>query len=254
MNLSVRLAHYFKPSTLATSSRYFFKHLTLYNYSDFKLDIYIVKNGYAVEDIAKLQSLVLCLEQYSIFTLNSTLNTMKVAGVTPSISEKVKSSIIKANSVPVYVYVKDVLIYICSSAAQLQRETDISRATISLATANPNRLVFGKFFITQQAPTQSVLSTCVLLSTEEFVDLVKEAAPKPHLTSENRLAVNSQKIGVMAFDTETGKTYYKESISQMNQFTRTLGPTKYVSMDTIRKCMSKGTTYKGWKFSRTPPD
>lgn len=55
---------------------------------------------------------------------------MKVAGVTPvgSISEKVKSSIIKANSVPVYVYVKDVLIYICSSAAQLQRETDISRA------------------------------------------------------------------------------------------------------------------------------
>ena len=72
MNLSVRLAHYFKPSTLATSSRYFFKHLTLYNYSDFKLDIYIVKNGYAVEDIAKLQSLVLSLEQYSIFTLNST--------------------------------------------------------------------------------------------------------------------------------------------------------------------------------------
>lgn len=56
MNLSVRLAHYFKPSTLATSSRFFFKHLTLYKYSDFKLDIYIVKNGYAVEDIPKLQS------------------------------------------------------------------------------------------------------------------------------------------------------------------------------------------------------
>jgi NADH:ubiquinone oxidoreductase subunit 3 (subunit A) len=72
MSLSVRLAHYFKPSTLATSSRSFFKHLTLYKYSDFKLDIYIVKNGYTVEDIAKLQSLVLCLEQYSIFTLNST--------------------------------------------------------------------------------------------------------------------------------------------------------------------------------------
>lgn len=90
------------------------------------------------------------LEQYSIFTLNSTLNRIKVAGATPPISQKVKSSIIKANSVPAYVYVNDVLIYICSSAAQLQRETDISRATISLATANPNRLVFGKFFITQQ--------------------------------------------------------------------------------------------------------
>lgn len=176
---------------------------------------------------------------------------MKVAGVTPPTSEKVKSSIIKANYVPVYVYVNDILIYICSSAAQLQRETDISRATISLATANPNRLVFGKFFITQQAHTQSVLSTCVLLSTEQFVDLVKEARsiftkfPKPHLTPENRLAVNTQKIGVTAFDTETGKTYYKESIYQMNLFTRTLGPVKYVSMDTIRKCISKGTTYKG---------
>ncbi len=39
----------------------------------------------------------------------------------------------------------------------------------------------------------------------------------------------------------------------MNQFTRTLGPTKYASMDTIPKCISKRTTYKGWKFSSTSP-
>ena len=88
------------------------------------------------------------LEQYYIFTVNSTLNTIKVAGLTPPISQKVKSSIIKANSIPVYVYVNDVFIFICSSAAQLQHETDITRATISLATAN--RLVLGKFLITPQ--------------------------------------------------------------------------------------------------------
>lgn len=49
---------------------------------------------------------MLSLEQYSIFTLNGSLNTMKVTGVTPAapITEKGKDSIVKANSAPVYVY------------------------------------------------------------------------------------------------------------------------------------------------------
>ena len=72
MNLSVRLAHYFKPSTIATSTRKFFKHLALYLFTDFKLDIQISKNGYKSDNYYKVQSLVLSLEQYYIFTLNST--------------------------------------------------------------------------------------------------------------------------------------------------------------------------------------
>ena len=90
MNLAVRLAYYFKPSTIVTSTRKFFKHLALYKFTDFKLDIYIIQNGYESENNYKVQSLVLSLEQYSIFTLNSTLNTIKVAGIAPNLQRKRK--------------------------------------------------------------------------------------------------------------------------------------------------------------------
>jgi hypothetical protein len=72
MNLAVRLAYYFKPSIIATSTRKFFKHLALYKFTDFKLDIYIIQNGYESLNDYKLQSLVLSIEQYYIFTFNST--------------------------------------------------------------------------------------------------------------------------------------------------------------------------------------
>lgn len=128
MNLAVRLAYYFKPSTIVTSTRKFFKHLALYKFTDFKLDIYIIQNGYKSENNYKVQSLVLSLEQYYIFTLNSTLNTIKVAGIAPivELTEEAKASITKANSTPVYIYDNGKLVYIC--AAQLKRETGISRS------------------------------------------------------------------------------------------------------------------------------
>ena len=193
------LAHYFKPSTLATSSGSFFKHLTLYNYSDFKLDIYIVQKGYESLNDYKLQSLVLSLEQYYIFTFNSTLNTIKVAGIAPiaELTEKGKASITENNSTPVYIYDNGKLVYICPSAAQLKRETGISRSTIGVATAN--HLVYGKFTITQNAPSDINTTSTYLLATEGFIKQIQEARtayanmPKAHLTPENLLASNTQK-------------------------------------------------------------
>jgi len=76
INLAVRLAYYFKPSIIATSTRKFFKHLALYKFTDFKLDISIIKNGYESLNDYKLQSLVLSLEQYSIFTFNGLLKLL----------------------------------------------------------------------------------------------------------------------------------------------------------------------------------
>ena len=132
MNLAVRLAYYFKPSIIATSTRKFFKHLALYKFTDFKLDIYIVQKGYESLNDYKLQSLVLSLEKYYIFTFNSTLNTIKVAGIAPiaELTEKGKASITENNSTPVYIYDNGKLVYICPSAAQLKRETGISRSVL----------------------------------------------------------------------------------------------------------------------------
>ena len=136
MNLAVRLAYYFKPSTIVTSTRKFFKHLALYKFTDFKEDIYIIQNGNESENNYKVQSLVLSLELYYIFTLNSTRAPIV------ELTEEAKASITKANSTPVYIYDNGKLVYICPSAAQLKRETGINRSTIGVATANPNHLVY----------------------------------------------------------------------------------------------------------------
>jgi hypothetical protein len=103
----------------------------------------------------------------------------------------------------------------------------------------------------------SDINTTYLLATEDFIKQIQEARtvyanmPKAHLTPENLLASNTQKIGITAYNLDTGDTYHKESITQMSKFTKTLGPDKYASVNSIRKCLANGSTFKGWKFNPT---
>lgn len=106
MNLAVRLGYYLKPSVLLNDSRPFFIHLRQYKLSDFKLEVYLIQDGYTTEELEHLLTLVLALEQWYILVLASKLNSIKVAGSTPNqaLSPKSKASIGAANSKPVYVY------------------------------------------------------------------------------------------------------------------------------------------------------
>lgn len=82
---------------------------------NFKLDIYIIDSGLTLESdlpYFKIRALTLSLEQYYIFTLNPSLNVVKVAGSQPLVkhSEEHINSIVSANSKPVYVYKDNILV------------------------------------------------------------------------------------------------------------------------------------------------
>ena len=77
---------------------------------NFKLDIYIIVVGVATPDHAghttgmefiKIRAVTLCLEQYYIFILNPSLNSIKVAGSNPIVefTKEHFASIKKANRI-----------------------------------------------------------------------------------------------------------------------------------------------------------
>lgn len=92
---------------------------------------------------------MLTLEQYYIFTLNSTLNTLKVAGLGPQYIENkdrnAAISISRANSKRIYLYLDNVLVHEASSAVALSMITGISRSTISRGTSGENKLIYGLY-------------------------------------------------------------------------------------------------------------
>lgn len=79
------------------------------------MDIYVIETncpkGFG-KDYFKIRALTLSLEQFYIFTLNPSLNLVKVAGSSPLInpSKEHTDSISLANSKPVYVYKEKTLI------------------------------------------------------------------------------------------------------------------------------------------------
>lgn len=253
LNLSVRLAYYFKHSTIATSNRLFFRHLRDYSFDCFTLDIYIVRKGYDSSEYITVLNEVLALEQYYIFTLNSTLNTIKVAGVGPQYieNETRNAAISRANSKQIYVYLNDVLVYKASSAVALSILTGISRGTISLSTSGKDKLVYGLYKLSFIGPNSSTLVS--LLPVQEFLLGISKARnnyshlPRPIVGSKIQQA-NTQKIGVTATDNITGKEYSYPSMTAMSNFTKTLGQDRYVSQQIISRSLIRKESYKYWTF------
>lgn len=76
-----------------------------------------------------------------MFTLNPSLNQIKVAGSNP-IVELTKEHIAlkkKANSKPVYVYKDKTLLYEATSATELIKETNISHSTVTNSLKNSTK-------------------------------------------------------------------------------------------------------------------
>jgi hypothetical protein len=145
IDINTRLKCYFKPSVLNLGNRLINKEMRNYGIDNFKLDIYIINTNNI--DKSKIRSIVLCLEQYYIFVLNPSLNSIKVAGSNPIVdftSEHIES-IRKANSKKVYLYSDDTLIYEASSATKLREELDLPTSTISYSLKNPSKKIFKLF-------------------------------------------------------------------------------------------------------------
>jgi group I intron endonuclease len=116
IDLNTRIRHYFKPSTLNEGNRLINKNMKEFGIENFKLDIYIIDT--INMEYTKIRALTLSLEQYYIFTLNPSLNSIKVAGSNPIVNHTKEhiANIKKANSKPVYVYKDKTLVYMAPSA------------------------------------------------------------------------------------------------------------------------------------------
>ena len=140
------------------------------------MSIYIINT--AGINKSRIRDLALSLEQYYIFTLKPTLNSIKVAGCNPIVnySEEHIASIKKANSKPVYVYKDNILIFEGSSATELKKETGISPSTISLSLKNPSKKVLNYFNISHEGPTPNTVIEKI--NAQTLKNLFKEQLPE----------------------------------------------------------------------------
>ena len=145
LNLSERLISYLRPSHL-NSNRQIGKNIAKYGLGAFRLYIFIIQEGYSDNDVNKVLAITLALEQYYIFTLNSTLNTLKVARTVPITpqSEEGKAKVKLANSNSFLILLDDKPIFFCLSSAYLIKLTRISSSTIHKTKLNPERKIYGK--------------------------------------------------------------------------------------------------------------
>ena len=109
-------------------------------------------------EYSQIRAVTLCLSQYYIFNLNSSLNSIKVAGSNPIVvfTKEHIASIKKANSKPVYVYKDKTLLYEATSATELIKETNISHSTVTNSLKNPQKKVFEVLKISHESPTPDI--------------------------------------------------------------------------------------------------
>jgi NADH:ubiquinone oxidoreductase subunit 3 (subunit A) len=156
INLYIRLRSYFKPSILNEGNRLINQSMKTFGIDNFKLDIYIIDT--TGMEYSKIRAVSLCLEQYYIFILNPSLNSIKVAGSNPIVefTKEHIASIKKANSKPVYVYNDKTLLYEAPSATELIKETNISHSTVSKSLKKPSIKVFEVLNISHIGPTPDI--------------------------------------------------------------------------------------------------
>lgn len=258
INLAVRLISYLTPKNQAFGSRLIFDNFRKFVPTNYEITIYVIRDGYNTNEKEVLQKETLALEQYFIFTLNTTLNTIKVAGAapfesytTPKRVEQIKKTS-KQSSIPAYVYKDNVLIYHTSSQKQLKLDSGISNNTQFNALSGS--LIFGVF----QISTTFIESCSVdILSPFQFKKLVSEMRLAFRRTQMNAVVpkrdeyLESWKIQVTATNNTTGRNYRATSITEISKLLRELGPKEYVSPSTISVCLRNNKPSKYWQFSRT---
>lgn len=257
INLAVRVVSYVNPTSMTTGIRLIFKDFRKFSLSDYKLQVYIIQKGYNSHEIDILQKKTLALEQYFIFTLNSTLNDLKVAGSAPFVSimdpdimDRMKK-ITDIKKIPIFVYVKNVLVYKTSSQKQLRELTGISRGSVSKGLLGS--LIYGVISISSSFDSNLPVN---LLGPTEFKDMVSNLRVEHRkvifsdIATKHAKYTNNKKVSVIATNLYTREVYTATSITEMSKLLRTLGSDKYVSPSTISVSIRNNKQCKRWQFKQ----
>lgn len=247
INLEARIKRYFSPSVLANEKRSITKSFLKYGIENFSLQIYIIDPVlFEGEFESRKRAYSLALEQYFIFTKNSVLNDIKVAGSGPGgpMAETTKLSIKKSNSKPLYIYNHDktILLYISESSAPILQEFKLSKHTL-WKHINSGVSLYGKLVISKE------LIPGVTSKIVDIKELVESIAEEKSISNLNYKS--NQKISITLIDSETKKEYNFASLRSASRFTKpfALDSSRYIGMDKLIK-MKSGESYKGWIVSR----
>jgi len=236
INLYTRLRSYLKPSILNEGNRLINQSMKTFGIQNFKLDIYIIDTTGLV--YSKIRAVTLCLEQYYIFILNPSLNSIKVAGSNPIVefTKEHISSIKKANSKPVYVYINNTLIYEAPSATELIKETNISHNTVSKSLKDPSIKVFKVLNISHIGPTPDIEIKKVDAQTlKDLINNFSKAGKR-----------NSWKVKLTLIDHISKNIYTFSNSSEAKRFLIEKGVS--LSNKTFIKYRDTGKIYKNWSF------
>jgi len=236
INLYTRLRSYFKPSIFNEGNRLINQSMKTFGINKFKLDIYIIDT--TEMEYSQIRAVTLCLEQYYIFILKPSLNSIKVAGSNPivELSKEHIASIKKANSKPVYVYKNKTLLYEASSATELIKETNISPNTVSKSLKDPSIKVFEVFNISHIGPTPDIKIKKVDIQT--LKDLINKYCTVGKRTS--------LKVNLTLVDHTSNKIHTFSSSSEAKRFLIEKGVN--ISNKTFIKYRDTGKIYKNWSF------
>jgi NADH-ubiquinone oxidoreductase chain 3 len=236
INLYTRLRSYFKPSIINEGNRLINQSMKTFGIINFKLDIYIIDT--TGMEYSKIRAVTLCLEQYYIFILNPSLNSIKVAGSNPIVEHTKEhiASIKKANSKPVFVYNNKTLLYEAPSATELIKETKISPSTVSKSLNDPSIKVFKVLNISHIGPTPDININKVDAQT------LKELIAKD-CTVGNR---TTWKVNLTLIDHTSNETHTFNSSSEAKSFLLEKGVN--ISNKTFIKYRDTGKIYKNWSF------
>lgn len=253
LNLADRLISYFTSKSLSQGIRLIFVDFRKFHFSDYRLQIYIIQDRYDSTPKEKLFIITLALEEYLIFTLNSTLNTIKVAGAPPFhhiISSATKAMIQKLNKI-VYVYIDNVLIFQCSSGVMLKSIVNIS--TSSITKGLNGALIYGILKFSRIKYHDYIEN---LLTSSEFTELVfnlrLKSKKKNSIVNLGTQRNHNNKIAVQANNILTDQVHNAPSVIEISKLLTTLG--YFVSESTIRRDLLNGKTWKCWTFSKIKKD
>lgn len=160
-SLGERLRHYFKNSS-SLKLRPILQEIKNLGISSFNVRIYLLPTEY--QEVR----LLIALEQYFILSMNPKYNTLMVANGSPGGMRVAKISSL-ALSIPIYVYVNKILVYIFDSMAGMTNNaiTGLNVSTKSIYTAlNTGRPYLNVFILTRK-PLEPI-DTKTLIPLEGF--------------------------------------------------------------------------------------
>jgi hypothetical protein len=241
INLGSRVRTYFQPGVRANESRLIIQSLNNYGVENFTLSIYkidpkLFKTNFKPLDFSR------ALEQYYIFTFNSVLNEIKVAGGFSGgpMEENTKLAIGKANSVPIYVYNQDksILHYSATSTWSFLREVKMAHNTLSTYLANGEAL-HGRFVFSKELIQGAVIS---LMDVKELSQILADARALQKIKN-----LPHPNVSTTLIDNETGKEYLFNSLISASKFTKSFALTnsRYIAQSKL-SCMKSGDSFKGW--------